>query len=764
MARAPIARRPSRLGPDAPIDLERVRAIVARARAAGRSRLLEPEGLELLAALGIRTPRHVFVPGVHEVTDDGLAGLGTDRVVVKVVGETIVHKTELGGVAIVPRRREVVVGAIRDMTRRLGAETVAGFLISEFVEHEGGPGGELLVSVRWTEAFGPVVSVGAGGITTEVLAADLRPGRELAVVAPSPSPREDLATVLSRATAVRLATEPRRGRPALGSMAALVDVVERFLTLAEACVPADVLECEVNPFAVTSGGLVALDVLAVLGDGRERAERPAPVASKLCALLEPRSIAIVGVSSGENPGRTILRNILRDGFDPDRVVVVKPGADTIDGCRCVPDVAALPDRPDLFVVALNARRAVEVVEEVVRRDAAESLIVIPGGLEEKAGGEGLAARMRSALAEARRRPGGGPVVNGGNCLGIRSRPGRYDTLFIPASKLAPPSGHPAPLAIVAQSGAFAISRLSRLVALDPKYVITVGNQVDLTVGDHLAHLVDDREILVVGVYVEGFASLDGRRFLAAAQTIEDRGGRVVLYHAGRTPPGAQASASHTASIASDAFVTAALARQAGVVVAETIEAFDDLVRAFTLLHGRAVAGRRLGAMSNAGFECVAVGDNLGGLELVPFRGATRDRLAAILGAAGAGDVVDVHDPLDVTPMAGDAAFAEAVEAVLADEAVDVGVVGVVPFTAALATLPPGPGGDDLGAPGSVADRLLSLWRRTTKAWVVAVDAGPAYDPFARALEAGGIPTFRTADAALRALAAVVEARLGRSPS
>ena len=207
-------------------------------------------------------------------------------------------------------------------------------------------------------------------------------------------------------------------------------------------------------------------------------------------------------------------------------------------------------------------------------------------------------------------------------------------------------------------------------------------------------------------------------------------------------------------------MTRALAQEAGVVVAPTLASFDDLVRTFALLSRRSV-GRRLGAVSNAGFECVAVGDNLGALELAAFGSATRERLGAILDSAGAGGVVDVHDPLDLTPMAGDGPFADAVEAILQDDAVDVALVGVVPFSAAIQTLPAGQGGEDLAAAGAIADRLAGVWRRSSKAWVTVVDAGRAYDPFAAALEAAGMPTFRTADAALAALGAVVEARLGR---
>jgi acyl-CoA synthetase (NDP forming) len=334
-------------------------------------------------------------------------------------------------------------------------------------------------------------------------------------------------------------------------------------------------------------------------------------------------------------------------------------------------------------------------------------------------------------------------------------------MFIPASKLAPPGLAAAPMAIVAQSGAFTITRLSRLADLHPKVLVTVGNQMDLTIGDHVAHLAEDPSIAVFGVYVEGFRPLDAARFIEAARRIADRGDTVVLYRAGRTTAGARASASHTASIAGDVVAVRALARQAGVIVADSLDEFDDLVRAATLLHGREVGGRRLGAMSNAGFECVAIGDNVGSMGLGPFDGATAARLGSLLAGVGAGEVVDVHNPLDVTPMAGDAAFVALAEAVLASPEVDVGVIGIVPLTATLQTLVPGADhAEDVASPGAVAAGLVDVWRRTSKAWVAIVDGGPLYDPFVAALEAGGIPVFRTADRAMRALDAVVRHRLG----
>jgi acyl-CoA synthetase (NDP forming) len=740
-----------------PADVARARAILAAARHAGRTGLLEPEGLALLEAAGIATPRHALVPFGGTIRESDLAALAGDRVVVKVVGPAIAHKTDLGGVAFVARDGAAIDREIAAMAARLADHELTGFLVAELVDHDPGLAGELLVALRATPDFGPVVVVGAGGVHAELLARDLRPGRELAVVATDTADRREIEAALRAATVVRLATEPQRGRAPLFPMARLVAVVERLLELGRALVPDELAELEINPLAVTRDGLVALDVLARLAPAAGTEAKPSPVrarasAAKLDRLLQPRSIAIAGVSGGENVGRTILRNILRDGFDAAAITIVKPGATEIDGCRCVPDVASLPDPVDLFVVAVSATVAAQLVPDVIERDAAGSIIVIPGGFEETAGGRGHAARIRAALAAARARPGGGPLINGGNCLGIRSTPGHYDTLFIPEAKLAGPSGHPAPLVLVAQSGAFAITRLSRLEGLDPKYVITVGNQLDLTVGDHLEHLASDADIRVFGVYVEGFAPGDGLRFLRAARAIRARGGIVVLYRAGRTKAGARASASHTAAIAGDALVTAALARSAGVVVADTLAAFDDLLGAFTRLDGRTVGGNRVGAMTNAGFECVAIADAQDGLEMATFDTRTEVALASVLAGHGLGGVVDVHNPFDLTPMGDDCAFAEVAEAILASETVDIGLIGNVPFTARLRTLPV----EDDAGPGSVAARLVELWGRTTKAWVAVVDAGSRYDRLARTLGAAGIPVFRTVDAAMRTLGAVVE--------
>ncbi len=741
-----------------------LREIAGRALAEGHRALLETEGLAVAGLLGIRSPRYQVVSGAAEaerLEPDEFSG---ERVVVKVLSREVLHKTERGGVEVVSRNRESLVAALRRMEGRFRGVDVAGYMIAEYVDHDPGPGGELLLGMRHTFEFGPVVTFGAGGTYAEFLSYCVGPDRGPAVFSPFLGDPGRIRRGLRSRAVTDLVTRDLRGRKRRATLDDLTGLIQGALELAAVAGEAGIAEFEVNPLVVDARGPLALDVLALLRDEPAVSPPPRP-RHQLRNLLEPHSIAIMGVSERVNPGRVVLRNVIGAGFPREAIHVIKPGAESIDGCSCVPDLGSLPGPVDLLVLSISAPRVPQVLEEVVRRDLARSLILIPGGLGEREGSEELASRIQEVLQKAREDGRGSPLVNGGNCLGVRSVPGRYDTMFIPGYKLTPRrersrtsastgefAAPPTPVAILSQSGAFALARWERMPWLDPRYVVTLGNQVDLTVGDYLAYLKNDAEVRAFACYVEGFRPGDGHRWLEAAAEITSGGRPVVLYRAGRTREGAGAAASHTASIAGDYLVTRELAYSAGALMAESLEEFEDLLQLCILLYDRKVAGLRLGAVSNAGFECVAIADNLGLFELATFDGQTVDRIREVLESRGIEDIVGVQNPLDLTPISNDESFAEAAALILRDKRVDVGVVGVVPMTPALETLSTGEEHDeDVGGAHSLAGRLIRIWGGDSKAWVVVVDGGVLYDPMVRRLARAGVPTFRSSDRALRAL-------------
>jgi hypothetical protein len=114
-------------------------------------------------------------------------------------------------------------------------------------------------------------------------------------------------------------------------------------------------------------------------------------------------------------------------------------------------------------------------------------------------------------------------------------------------------------------------------------------------------------------------------------------------------------------------------------------------------------------------------------------------------------------------MTGDGPYEQVVRAVMEAPNVDLGIVGCVPLTAALDSLPPGAGHrDDLSRADAIGPRLARLYQESAKAWVTVVDGGSNYDPLVSLLQEHGVPTFRTADAALRLLNVFASFRLAHA--
>ena len=373
-------------------DIQRIDAILASAAAEGRSVLLEHEVYGVLAAAGCRVPRAILVRAGQVPTAESLRLLGSERAILKIVSPEIVHKTDVGGVREVENQPAAVGAAVaamlaevsrryaRDLDARPGegppgyeglrgdaleraiARDIRGVLVVEMIPTEGeGPGAEALAAMRHTREFGPVITMGVGGVDTELLAAAFRPG--LAVVNASVSmldPQGLLAVFRSTLSYQRLAGLTR-GRLRLVDDGEILRVIEAFRAIGEHFGSDGegegwtITELEVNPFGACRGELVALDGLLRF---RPRSPLPAPrPQASLAAALHPRSIAVAGVSArGANTGRIILDNVRAAGFDAARLYVVHPDRAEIDGVACVRSIGDLPERVDLFIVALPAEQ------------------------------------------------------------------------------------------------------------------------------------------------------------------------------------------------------------------------------------------------------------------------------------------------------------------------------------------------------------------------------------------------------------------------
>ena len=777
------------------MNFAKMTRIFERAEKDGRDFLLEDEVYALLREAGIASPRGFFQPKGEKVKRAALQQLPGDTVVLKVVSPLVAHKTDVGGVRFVKKNPAAVDEACRRMlaevptkflawskkqsshggpaplTRKQVADSLRGVLVLEKVAFDQtGFGSELLLGLRYSREFGPVVTMGAGGTEVEYMNARLKERGALAIGSATLLAEAEVLPVLRGLAVFEKLTADFRGRKALVPEGVMARAFISFQKIGAYFSPANkssryvIEEAEVNPFVIRGKKLVPLDGLCRFG--RAEALPDARPAAGLRALLRPESIAVIGVSEKMNMGHIILNNVLKNGFPRERTYVVKPGLAEIEGCRCVARPADLPETVDLFVLTLGAEQSLEVIRELIEHGKARSVIIIAGGLGEKKGTQNLEEEIRALVRQGRKDGKLVPVINGGNCLGIYSKPGRYDTTFIPGHKLSWPKADKANLVFISQSGAYMICRMSKALGIEPLYAVSLGNQIDLTASDYLNYLKDDPKARVFALYIEGFRPGDGLALAEAARQARQAGKQVVVYKAGRSPEGRLATSSHTASVAGDYNVSRAVLEEAGVFVAETIFEFESALSVLSFLSDKVVRGNRVGLISNAGFECVIMSDSLNDgekLELSALSAATAARMAEVLSRQGIDKLQDVHNPMDVTPTADDAAFCESARALLEDESVEALVISPVPMTPAMQTLAPGPGHkENILQEGATVPRIIDMFRRTDKPIVVNIDAGRLYDPMADALQQAGVPVFRRCDDAVKFLRKFIASQRGAS--
>jgi acyl-CoA synthetase (NDP forming) len=775
------------------INFKGIDKVFRQAELEGRNFLLEHEVYCMLGEAGIKTPKCVFIKKGQKASEKDLSLFQSKFLVVKVIAPIIVHKTDVGGVQFV-RRNEAEVNLVcqrmwatvpenfnewlKKFPRLEGKKSLSleqikkeikGFLICEMVDYDKtGFGTELLMGLRNTREFGPIVTMGVGGVEIEYLNERIKEGRAISIGSALLLHKKDIPSVLEPLAVYDKLVGKVRGKKPLITKDELIESYQRFQELGAHYSPYEIdhpyviEELEVNPFVVRSKKLIALDGMCRFSHSHQEVKMRQ--VSNIQCLLKPHRIGIIGVSEKMNVGHIILNNILKEGFPNWNVYVVKPGLKEIEGCSCVPTISDLPKAVDMFVISVSAEQIYEVMKELIEHEKAHSAVIIAGGIGEKKGTQELEEKVKNFIEESRDKGKLTPVVNGGNCLGIYSMPGKYNTMFVPEYKLPRLMGRKTNLVYLSQSGSFMISRMSKLPNIEPLYAISIGNQIDLTVSDYMNYFKDDDEAKVFGIYMEGFLPADGLALARAAREIVKQEGKmIVLYKAGRTPEGRAATASHTASVAGDYIVARSILEEVGVIVAETIFEFENYVKNLSFLAHKIIKGNRIALISNAGFECVTMADNLKGDQdffLAELSPKTIKRITNALKSLGILRLQDVNNPLDTTPVADDAVFAECVSAMLEDENVDCAVISPVPMSPAMQTLVPGRfHAENLYNPQSIVMRLIDIFHKTEKPFVVNIDAGDIFNPIEECLERAGVPTFRRADIAVQFLRKYINNRL-----
>ena len=466
----------------------------------------------------------------------------------------------------------------------------------------------------------------------------------------------------------------------------------------------------------------------------------------IASFFEPRSIAVAGVSSDPNKlGSIIFTNMIENrkkGILKVPVYALNPARDRIGDQPCYPSIGALPEIPELLIVAVPQTQTLALIKAAARAGV-EAAVMITGGYAEIGKGD-----VEKEIGEVAAKHG--MRILGPNTIGLVDTWSGVDSLFLRLTKALPDGSQvvsmlrpiQGEIAIITQSGHLGEVVAEELAAsgVGVRAIVGTGNQLDVSVEDVIEYFAEDRHTRVISVYLEGVR--DGRQFMEAATRAVKRK-PIVVYKVGKTSVGARAALTHTASLVGDYEVYQAALRQSGAIEAHSLQELVDF--SVSLLMLPPTKGRRLAIVTNAGGVGAIAADEAAdvGLQVEPLEDGARRKILSTFGGEKFVSNASLGNPVDLTASVSSDQFVKVVELVAGRPEYDLFLV--LPTHHA-----PGMRSD-------LADKLGDAIKQSGKAVACCVIGNSEFASMIhKDFMSRGIPSFPMPERAVRALAVAPE--------
>jgi len=381
--------------------------------------------------------------------------------------------------------------------------------------------------------------------------------------------------------------------------------------------------------------------------------RPAYTYAELKRLIDPQSVAVVGLSRNEQSfGARTAKNL---SYFSGHVFGVNPKAEELHGVRCFESIAALPEIVDCAVLAVP----VDAVEALVEQCAAAGIggcVIYASGFAETGRADRVALQTRlAAIARSSQLRIVGP-----NCIGLINNVSKAGLSF--SSSYAVRLPRTGTIGIASQSGGLgqAIAQAAERGGAYSHYM-AAGNSCDVDVCDYVSYLAGDPACNVITCVAEGLA--DGERLLEAATRALAADKPIVMYKIATGGAAAKAAMSHTGTLAGSNAAFDAAYRRLGIIKVDNIE--DVYETASFLAKAGMPKADGVAAVAASGGACIITLDKAEkfGVKMPPPQPQTQAVLDANVPDFGA-----PNNPCDITAQVATnpASYSACAEALLAD--------------------------------------------------------------------------------------------------
>ncbi len=289
-------------------------------------------------------------------------------------------------------------------------------------------------------------------------------------------------------------------------------------------------------------------------------------------LLAPQSVAIVGQSNDatKTAGRPL--KYLRQAGYAGRIYSINPRRDEVLGERAWPSLADLPEVPDHAYIVASTEATMEAIEECARIGVPVVTALANGFGETGAEGTARETRIRHLLKDC------GTRLVGPSSLGVVDL--RHKTFLTANAAFDEPDLPVGRIFAASHSGGMIGTFLSRGKARGIHFagLVSVGNEVDLSIGEICAATLDDPGIDGYVLFLETMRKAQALR--AFALEAARRGKPVLAYKLGRSAAARELAVSHTGALAGEDDIAGMFLAECGIARVDTLE---GLIEGFPLL-------------------------------------------------------------------------------------------------------------------------------------------------------------------------------------
>jgi len=307
-------------------------------------------------------------------------------------------------------------------------------------------------------------------------------------------------------------------------------------------------------------------------------------------LLAPKSVAILGASERNGPGRQVLANLETLDFQG-TIIPVNPKYDTVLGRPCYSSLSAAAEAIgtiDAVAVLLGRERVLPALQEAASLGIKAAWAFASGFSESDELGQTLQHDLADFCFY------NDVAFCGPNCVGIVN-PGSAAGLFsAPLPSSFPPGG----ISLVSQSGSICLALINGARDAGFRTIVSSGNEAVLDSTDYLEYFLNDPGTQVLAAFIEQLRNPE--RFVEIAKRAKDMGKPFIVLKVGRSDIARRATVAHTGALAGSDDVYDAVFKKHGVIRVHDLDELIQTATAFSGCAGTFPKGYRVGMLTLSG--------------------------------------------------------------------------------------------------------------------------------------------------------------------